>query len=66
MSNDDAGWMFFCGALFGCLISGLLTAAVVGSAFQTEAIESGHGQYNTTTGEFEWKVIEGLTGKGNQ
>jgi uncharacterized protein YneF (UPF0154 family) len=52
----QAGLFIFVGVLIGVFIGGLAFKDNVKEIIQKEAIENQCGQYNPTTGNFEWII----------
>lgn len=53
--NDSCGIVFAIGLVIG-MIGGILIGGIVERTFtQKSAIENNVGEYNTTTGVFQWK-----------
>jgi hypothetical protein len=49
-----AGSIFMFGLMFGLLLGTALEYYVQASRYQRQAIQHNAGQYNPTTGKFEW------------
>ena len=68
MNGDpNDGWLVFMAVVIACLLTALLTAAMVWGEAKRAALENNCGQYNAKTGAFEWVRQQPLpTEKSNE
>jgi len=52
--DNDVTGVFFIGILFGISIGLAIEYHVMSNRYQQQAIQHNAGQYNPTTGRFEW------------
>ena len=54
--SSEVWYGFFAGIFVGTLLIGFLLLGVMNDKIARTAIENNCGQYNSQTGEFEWKL----------